>query len=331
MPALAATSAMPDPMIPDPTMPSLRDCHGRRRYRWVTTGVQTAGRVACRPCPGPSPWSVAPSGAPAATSTASSSSASGGRRGARAAHRGGLRAPRPHRRGGRALVRRARRHGPPAPRAHPAATPSTRPTPRPIGDAALHLPVRGQPDAPALGAQGLAGVGRPRRGLAGRRGAGRVRLRRAWCSATRWSTPAAVRSPSASGLIAPMAVIPHHDTWSEDKAKRTLHIAPDGPAHRRRRRAHGPAPRARRRLAHGRCRRRSSSSSTAPRPTSPPCPDRANGPFGPWTDAGRNGTMWPDRAPSEQAVSMAQPSKAGRWALDGTSRSCRPARSCRTR
>ena len=30
------------------------------------------------------------------------------------------------------------------------------------------------------------------------------------------------------GLIAPIAVIPHHDTWSEDKAKRTLHIAPKG-------------------------------------------------------------------------------------------------------
>ena len=30
------------------------------------------------------------------------------------------------------------------------------------------------------------------------------------------------------GLIEPMAVIPHHNTWSEDKAKRTLHIAPAG-------------------------------------------------------------------------------------------------------
>jgi cyanophycinase len=30
------------------------------------------------------------------------------------------------------------------------------------------------------------------------------------------------------GLMAPVAVIPHHDTWSEDKAKRTLHIAPAG-------------------------------------------------------------------------------------------------------
>lgn len=28
------------------------------------------------------------------------------------------------------------------------------------------------------------------------------------------------------GLIEQLAVIPHHDTWSEDKAKRTLHIAP---------------------------------------------------------------------------------------------------------
>jgi cyanophycinase len=30
------------------------------------------------------------------------------------------------------------------------------------------------------------------------------------------------------GLIEQMAVIPHHDSWSEDKAKRTLHIAPAG-------------------------------------------------------------------------------------------------------
>ena len=30
------------------------------------------------------------------------------------------------------------------------------------------------------------------------------------------------------GLIEPMAVIPHHNTWSEDKAKRTLRIAPAG-------------------------------------------------------------------------------------------------------
>lgn len=30
------------------------------------------------------------------------------------------------------------------------------------------------------------------------------------------------------GLMQPMAVIPHHDTWSEDKAKRTLQIAPSG-------------------------------------------------------------------------------------------------------
>jgi cyanophycinase len=30
------------------------------------------------------------------------------------------------------------------------------------------------------------------------------------------------------GLVEPLAVIPHHDSWSEDKAKRTLHIAPAG-------------------------------------------------------------------------------------------------------
>jgi cyanophycinase len=30
------------------------------------------------------------------------------------------------------------------------------------------------------------------------------------------------------GLIDQLAVIPHHDSWSEDKAKRTLHIAPKG-------------------------------------------------------------------------------------------------------
>ena len=30
------------------------------------------------------------------------------------------------------------------------------------------------------------------------------------------------------GLVEQLAVIPHHDTWSEDKAKRTLHIAPAG-------------------------------------------------------------------------------------------------------
>jgi cyanophycinase len=30
------------------------------------------------------------------------------------------------------------------------------------------------------------------------------------------------------GLLEQIAVIPHHDSWSEDKAKRTLHIAPAG-------------------------------------------------------------------------------------------------------
>jgi cyanophycinase len=30
------------------------------------------------------------------------------------------------------------------------------------------------------------------------------------------------------GLLEQVAVIPHHETWSEDKSKRTLHIAPKG-------------------------------------------------------------------------------------------------------
>ena len=45
------------------------------------------------------------------------------------------------------------------------------------------------------------------------------------------------------GLLEQLAVIPHHDTWSEDKAKRTLRIAPERAAHRRHRRAHRPDPR----------------------------------------------------------------------------------------
>jgi cyanophycinase len=30
------------------------------------------------------------------------------------------------------------------------------------------------------------------------------------------------------GLVAQLAVIPHHDTWSEDKARRTMELAPAG-------------------------------------------------------------------------------------------------------
>jgi cyanophycinase len=30
------------------------------------------------------------------------------------------------------------------------------------------------------------------------------------------------------GLVAQLAVIPHHDTWSPEKAKRTIHLAPPG-------------------------------------------------------------------------------------------------------
>ena len=98
----------------------------------------------------------------------------------------------------------------------------------PIADAAFIYLVRRQSDAPAIGAQGLAGVGRARRrrGSAARCWPARARAR--WSSATPWSTRAAGRCTLGLGLIEQLAVIPHHDTWSEDKAKRTLRIAPDG-------------------------------------------------------------------------------------------------------
>ncbi len=32
------------------------------------------------------------------------------------------------------------------------------------------------------------------------------------------------------GLLAPLAVIPHHDTWSPEKARRTIHLGPAGVA-----------------------------------------------------------------------------------------------------
>ena len=121
----------------------------------------------------------------------------------------------------------------PLPRAHPRRTPLDEANARPVAEASLHLPGRRVADAPALGAQGHARCGTPSspRGRAARcwpgLGPGR------WSCATRWSTRAAGALTLGLGLIDQMAVIPHHDTWSEDKAKRTLHIAPDGPADRR--------------------------------------------------------------------------------------------------
>ncbi len=53
------------------------------------------------------------------------------------------------------------------------------------------------------------------------------------------------------GLLTQLAVIPHHDTWSEDKAKRTLKIAPAGLPLVGDRRALRPAPRARRHVVGG--------------------------------------------------------------------------------
>ena len=148
-------------------------------------------------------------------------------RGARAPHRGGLRAPRPHHRGRHAVVRGARRHGARPAGAHPprrrrrgerrprSPTPpsSTCPPDRPCTcGPCSRTPPCGTPSWPP-------GSGAP---------SWRARAPGAWCSATRWSTRGAAPSPSGLGLIEPIAVIPHHDTWSEDKAKRTLKIAPKG-------------------------------------------------------------------------------------------------------
>ena len=137
----------------------------------------------------------------------------------------------------------------------------------------LHLPVGRHPHAPALGAEGLARVGRARRRLAGRRGARRVRLPAPWCCATRWSTHAAARSPL--GLGPPRAAGGHPAPRHLERGQGEAHAAHRArrPPHRRRRRAHRADPR-RPTAPGGRPGPgRSSSTSTAPRPTSPRCPD----------------------------------------------------------
>ena len=90
----------------------------------------------------------------------------------------------------------------------------------------LPLPRRRVADAHALGAQGHArcGTRSSRRGR--RRGRSPDRWPVRWSAATRWSTPAAAPSPSASGLVANLAVIPEFDTWSEDAIHRTRKLSP---------------------------------------------------------------------------------------------------------
>ena len=120
-------------------------------------------------------------------------------------------------------------------------------------------------------------VGRARRGLAARR-----RARRLGSGAMVLCDPMVDPRGGALtlglGLLEQLAVIPHHDTWSEDKAKRTLRIAPDGPSHRRHRRAHGADPRRRGHVERRRRRHRDRLPRRRTRPTCPRCPDR-------WTTA----------------------------------------------
>ena len=49
----------------------------------------------------------------------------------------------------------------------------------------------------------------------------------AMCSATRWSTCGAGLHRRPGPGFGP-TVIPHHDTWSPEKARRTIHLAPAG-------------------------------------------------------------------------------------------------------
>ena len=82
-------------------------------------------------------------------------------------------------------------------------------------------------------------VGRHRRGLAAAAPCWPARRPARWCCATRWSTRAAARSPSASACSTPGRRHPHATTRGrEDKLHRTLKLAPARHGRRRHRRAH---------------------------------------------------------------------------------------------
>ena len=101
-PALAATSAMPEPMIPDPRMPTRLIVMGGQVTERYPDGSKSRRSVRARRRPAParvgampglSPWSVVVSSPTAAPSIAGLLERERRRRGARAADRRGLRAP----------------------------------------------------------------------------------------------------------------------------------------------------------------------------------------------------------------------------------------------
>ena len=52
-----------------------------------------------------------------------------------------------------------------------------------------------------------------------------ARRREPWSWATPWSTPGAARLTLGLGLVDHLAVLPHYDTWSDEKARRTVQLA----------------------------------------------------------------------------------------------------------
>ena len=78
------------------------------------------------------------------------------------------------------------------------------------------------------------GVGRARGDVARRRRARGLVGGRDGALRSHGRSRGAARSPSGLGLIEQLAFIPHHDTWSPDKAKRTIALAPARPPARSR-------------------------------------------------------------------------------------------------
>ncbi len=172
--------------------------------------------------------------------------ASGGSRGARAAHRRRLRAPGAGGGDRRAVVRRPGRQGAgahgPGPARRRAGSQRGRHPRRPV-----HLPLRRLAAAPPLGAQGLGGLGRPVPGVAGRRRARRL-VRRRHGPLRPHGRPPGRRLHPRPGPAGPGGghPPPQHVVGGEGQAHH--HPGPQGPAHRRHRRAHRPDPGRRRRV-----------------------------------------------------------------------------------